>query len=465
MRKVKINSNGLKTTSMHKKYLPHQTPHRSPCPGLYRMPMAADGHICRIKLEQGRISSCQWRILAQAAADDGNGIIEITTRANIQLRGVKSSRIDSLSHILEQAGFAPKDPNGDDVRNVMVHPTAGFDRRGDKRILALAQEISTLLQINRRYQTLSPKFSLLLDGGEACAMLHHHHDIWLCICDGGKNIAFGLASRPPLVAETQKTHVTLGKVAFAKGKELVFALVDLLLDVRFGAPEITRMKHLVKVMEVKKIVGFLANKGVQLQPAADFYRERIQDFSYLGIHETAKNSRFYLGVKAPLGRLTPHSCTLLADLADKTAANHIMRLTPWQGIIFPDCRLDEAQKLADTLMASGFISDVRQPLARMMCCCGLDACHSARADVRRDAHFLAHALEKHPLPLIHLSACGKSCAANEATPITLVAVNDQHYDLFVANQDTTSRFGHKQASNITIDEAKKFLLQQAQQSP
>jgi len=429
------------------------------------MPMAADGHICRIKPEQGRISSRQWRTLARVAADDGNGIIEITTRANIQLRGVKSSRIDSLSQILEQAGFAPKDPNGDDVRNVMVHPTAGFDVCGDKRILALSQDISTFLQKNRRYQTLSPKFSLLLDGGEACAMLHHHHDIWLCVCDGGKNVAFGLASRPPLAGETQKMPSTLGKVAFARGKKLVFALIDLLLDMRDGAPEITRMKHLVEVMEREKIVGCLADEGVQLQQADDFYRAGIKDFSYLGIHETAENSRFYLGVKAPLGRLTSHSCTLLADLADKTTANHIMRLTPWQGIIFPDCSLDEAQRLADTLLASGFISDVRQPLARMMCCCGLGACHSARADVRRDAHFLADALEKHHLPLIHLSACGKSCAANEAAPITLVAVNDQHYDLFVANQDTISRFGHRQASSITIDEAKKFLLQQAQQSP
>jgi len=429
------------------------------------MPMAADGHICRIKLEQGRISSQQWRGLAQAAAENGNGIIEITTRANIQLRGVKSNRIEPLSEMLEQAGFAPKDPKGDDVRNVMVNPTAGFDARGDKRILTLAQDISNFLQKDTYYQTLSPKFSLLLDGGEACAMLHHHHDIWLCVCDGGKNMAFGLASRPPLVGESKEGHFTLGKVAFAQAQALIFALIDVLLAARDASPHIERMKQLVEVMGGTRIIDSIKNKHFKIQPAGDFCRERTRDFSYLGIHETAEPSRFYLGVKAALGRLTPHSCMLLADLSDKMERKQIMRLTPWQGIIFPDCDVMEAHQLAAILRDAGFISDKKQPLARMMCCSGLDACRTAKADVRRDASFLARELENHILPIIHLSACGKSCAANEAAPMTLVALDDKHYDLFVANQQAASRFGHKQASNITIDEAAKFLLQQAQQSP
>jgi len=435
-----------------------QKNHHGVCPGLYRIIQAADGGLCRIKLEQGRISSQQWRALAAIAQNEGNGIIEITTRANIQLRGVRPNRAAALSTLLEQAGFAPKIPQGDDVRNVMVNPTAGFDKQGDVRIVNLAQHISVILQTTPRYQTLSPKFSLLLDGGEQCAILHHHNDIWLSLCDGGKNFAFGLASRPPLEGE-ENSREALGKVPFHKAQSLIFTLIDCLLEARATSIDIQRMKQLLQSFGEQYVVDFLHKKQLPIQPFPAFRRQVDADFSYLGLHETAMNERFYLAVKAPLGRLTPALCHLIADCAETNLLKQTTRLTPWQGIIFPDCHFDQAQKLAQILQQAGFVTQPQQPLARMICCAGLAACRSAKADVRTHAKHLARTLMGQNFRPIHLSACDKSCAANEAAPATLVALDGSHYDLFIADPRAISRFGRKQASNITIDEAAKFLLQ------
>ena len=69
---------------------------RSACPGLFRMAKALDGSICRVKLTFGNLSAGQARSVADAAQRFGNGVIEITNRANLQIRGVRPETENAL---------------------------------------------------------------------------------------------------------------------------------------------------------------------------------------------------------------------------------------------------------------------------------------------------------------------------------------------------------------------------------
>ncbi len=168
---------------------------RNACPGLSRMVMAKDGAITRIKLGLGRVSADQARAVAAIAERFGAGAIELSIRSNIQLRGIAPEHWGHAVAALHEAGLGADTPGADDIRNVMVSPTAGIDRGQICDVTELASSLLAMVQSNEAFHVLSPKFSFQIDGGEDCAMISHPGDIWLSAIDG-KTFAFGLASSP-----------------------------------------------------------------------------------------------------------------------------------------------------------------------------------------------------------------------------------------------------------------------------
>lgn len=148
----------------------------SACPGLLRIVQALDGGICRIKLAGGSISAAQAHAVADAAQAYAGGVIEATNRANLQIRGIGVEQ-DALITRLLAADLGPSNAAGDDVRNLMLSPSAGIDPQMLFDTRPLAEQILATLQNHPRFHELSAKFAVQLDGGEALAMLEHHHDL------------------------------------------------------------------------------------------------------------------------------------------------------------------------------------------------------------------------------------------------------------------------------------------------
>ena len=121
----------------------------------------------------GELSSSAAHAVANAARHHASGVIEVTNRANLQLRGVRDDAHEALVQSLLDAGLGPATPGANDLRNVMLSPLALDDTR------ALAAQIVDRMQHDARLRALSPKFALLLDGGERLAMLDDPHDVWL----------------------------------------------------------------------------------------------------------------------------------------------------------------------------------------------------------------------------------------------------------------------------------------------
>src|SRR5574343_638302 len=167
----------------------------SACPGLLRIVPALDGGICRIKLPGGVLRSAQARAIAQAAQQCAGGVLELTNRSNLQIRGVLPGQENTLIEALLAAELGPRVAAADDVRNLLLSPAAGLDPHARMDVRPLASQLLDLLQDTPALHALSPKFALQLDGGEALAMREHPHDLWL-VAEDDQHLLLGLAGCP-----------------------------------------------------------------------------------------------------------------------------------------------------------------------------------------------------------------------------------------------------------------------------
>ncbi len=406
---------------------------------MLRVVQALDGGICRIKLDGGSIQADQADAVALAAERFAGGVIEATNRANLQIRGI-GPRHDALIEPLLNAGLGPRKLAGDDVRNLMLSPTAGIDRQMLLDTRPLAARILFTLQTHERFHELSAKFAVQLDGGEGLAMLEHHHDLWLSalVRNGEPWLAFGLAGTPLDNPD--------GAVRLAQGHDLVVAVLELFLDL--ARPDQTRMRHVLAEIPRDEFLVQLARR-VALQPPPDWRRGESIDGLHIGIH-SQHDDRVYVGAAAPLGRLDAVMLRAAAQLArDKGDAS--LRFSPWQSLLLPNVRREDAPDVLARLEELGLLCSLEQPLAQLIACTGSSGCGKALADTKADARQLAELLQRQGRALkIHLSGCPRSCAAAHVAPATLLAVAPGRYDLYFRDA-TLPGFGALQAHDLTIE--------------
>ncbi len=429
---------------------------RFACPGLFRIVPSLDGGICRIKLPRGRLSAGQARALAGLAARHGHPEIEATNRANVQIRGVHAGEEEALIAALVEAGLAPKSSGADDVRNVMVSPLCGLDPEALFDVSDLADRVLARLEAEPRYHTLSPKFSIEIDGGESVAMIQHPNDIWFSAINGN-SFAFGFSGVP---GETPA-----GAVAAADVEAALFALLDQFIAMigtrNAKGDKITRMRHLLVDRRPAEMAAALPCK---VHAIGDWRREEPMALGHLGARRQI-GGRFALGGVPPLGRIGPAMMRGLADLAAHVAGGEI-RMTPWQSVLLPnidESALPEAQERLEEL---GFVTRPDRTLAATITCAGSAGCKSGHTDTKADALALANAIDGWGTLIfgIHLTGCAKSCAAPRPAPFTLLGLNPGHYDLFVADKATggdggMAGFGERIGHDLTIEQAAQLLMQ------
>ncbi len=412
----------------------------SACPGLWRAVPARDGGICRVKLPGGLLTSAQARAVAEAARLCGSGVLELTNRSNLQLRGVRDENHEPLVPRLLAAGLGPRNPAADDVRNLLLSPAAGRDRSAHLDTRPLAGRLLALLENTPEFHALSAKFALQLDGGEALAMLDHPHDLWLSALPGGTHLAFGLAGCP--------RDPALGVIPLAQAERLVEAVLRLFLQVA-GAH--TRMRQLLAELPVEQ---FLARLPLSVQQPWATPRRPRYDSPPLGAHLQAQSGWVMLLAGVPLGRLHADQLSALAELADSEGCGEL-RLTPWQGVLLPDIPGSRRAFVGQALHDLGLLLETRTPLARLLACSGLPGCARAQADTKADARKLAERLPAQ-IAQLHLSGCPRSCAAAHIAPYTLLAQPGGRYDLYRREQGLAG-FGRLLAQSLDIDQAGERL--------
>ena len=457
-------------------YPPSPSLRPSACPALSRIVAARDGGLCRIKLPGGKLLAAQALAIAGAAERHASGIVELTNRANLQLRGVKPGADEALSQLLARAGLGPRvgaDPSldpaeaahraavADDARNLLLSPIAGLDIDSLCDTAALAEPLLAVLQNEPRLAELSPKFSVLLDGGERLAALDHPHDIWFAAMaravGAGDELCFavGLAGQPSPIKGNALAAVRQCDVA-----ALLQALLLTFLDL--AAPDENRMRDLLRSHDAHAVLAqAAANAGIELQrddTVAAWRRGAAHSHRRFGAHAQRDAGRWHVGGQPPLGRIDTATLEGLARLA-LAHADATLRFTPWQSVVLANVSEQAVPQVERELAALGLVVDSRDPFARLIACAGSTGCAKGLSDTKGDASQIAGHL---PDDLeVHLSGCVCSCAAAHCAPYTLLAVAPARYDLYrrasALAQGEAHRFGERIGTDLTIEVAARQL--------
>ena len=133
------------------------------CPTLFDPMPTGDGLLVRVKPPGSRLTAAAAQTLADAAERHGNGIIELTGRGNLQVRGLSAASVPLFAAAMVAAGLASADPAAEARRTVLCAPLAAADPTAAPDALALALAIEAMLAATPTQ--LASKFGVAVDGG------------------------------------------------------------------------------------------------------------------------------------------------------------------------------------------------------------------------------------------------------------------------------------------------------------
>jgi precorrin-3B synthase len=149
------------------------------CPGALRPMESGDGLLVRVKPWCGAITMAQAAGLADIAARLGNGHIDLTRRANLQIRGLHAEAMDDLHIALDRLGLLDADAATEAARNVMVEPSA------DEATRSLAASLTRAIVADHRLAALPAKFGWLVDGGGPLSIIGERADVAMHVTADG----------------------------------------------------------------------------------------------------------------------------------------------------------------------------------------------------------------------------------------------------------------------------------------
>lgn len=338
------------------------------CPGALRPMMSGDGLVVRIRPFNGRLTAAQTQGIAALSAQFGNGIIDLSNRANVQLRGVTADTHAPLIDGLRGFDLIDESQAVESRRNVIVTPF--WSDRDDTQVLA--QRLTAALS-QPDAPALPHKFGFAVDTGPTPVLQTAPADVRLERDANGilLLVAGDMATGKPVPAD--------------ESIEEAIALANWFMAHRAAH---TRMANLLNDMPAP--AGFTTLRQTQTYRPSPGPTDQ-------GLLAGIAFGQFTAGALSTLGNI---------------------RLTPWRMILMEG--VQNPPKL------DGLITDPADPLLRVTACSGAPACSQALAETRLIARSTAPYLK--PGQHLHVSGCAKGCAHPGAAALTLTATA-QGFDL------------------------------------
>lgn len=380
------------------------------CPSTLRPMETGDGWLVRLHPPGGVLTPAQIVAIAALAREHGNGLVEISARGNMQLRGISAQTHPALvAALLEQRLVEEHDGDGPQ-RLTLISPLAGsaFLQDGASAHIDAAAMAEAIETAASTIPGLPAKICVVVDDGGPIALDAFPADLRV-VGVTATSVAIGLPG------DKWRGPVPLESVAAVVGTILrEFALR------REQAPEaIRRMRDL----SPDALASLVSLPGIAA-PAARPAVRRAGRFA-------TGSGRFAAIAALPFGRCDADT---LAALGHAAATHHAatLRLSPWRGVAALGLSEAAARGWLADAQRLGLIVDDGDPRLSVQACSGKPACLRAETAAMSDAAQLAHAAS---LLLaagvgLHVSGCVKSCAHPGAADLTLVGRGGR-YDVVV----------------------------------
>jgi ferredoxin-nitrite reductase len=404
------------------------------------------------------LTSEQAGVVARFAEQMGDGYLQVTNRANLQIRSVRPVTPPPLLSAFQGVGLAASMSGVDHLRNIMASPTAGIDPQSVIDARPLVTELDNTIVQHEEFAGLPAKFSVGFDGGEGVSVRHHPNDIWfVATADHRPGVGEHLRASFRLLfnaghGQEWDTGLLLRPEECAP---LVVAIAQVYLThVEHSSPQAAVKKpRLRQVIAQQGITGYLEQIRRILPftlphyPVAVARSAEVAPHSrHIGTHPQRQPGLSYLGVVAPLGRLAIHQLRELADLS-QVYGSSTLRLTPWQNVLIPDVPTARVPALQQAIDQLGLYDSATHPWSALVACTGNRGCHASATDTTGHALQLASRLAQRgglDQPVnIHLSGCTKSCAQHHQSDIALLGITVQQGDATVEGYQVHVRGGQQ----------------------
>ncbi|WP_411088856.1 cobalamin biosynthesis protein CobG [Streptomyces sp. 061-3] len=377
------------------------------CPGSLRLHRADDGALARVRIPGGVLSIRQADVLLEAARELGDGELHLTSRGNVQLRGLGQDCGGRLAELLGGAGLLPSWRH-ERIRNVVASPLSGLDGRGRSDVRPWLTVLDGLLCGSDKAAGLSGRFLFALDdgrgdvdalGADVTLLGRSDGSALLRIGTAGAVLRVSGADAPRAALVAAETFVDVARETGAwRVSELPLASEELL-----GAVE-----------TALRAAGVDAARHVEHVPPPTATQE--PEYGLVGTSGPAA-----LCVGAPFGRLTG------AQWESLTRAGGEVRLTPWRSVVVTGVARGAAAARLAEWGAAGLVAGPDSAWTGVGACIGRPGCAKSLADVRGDAEAAVTAGDPGTARLpVYWSGCERRCGHPKGSWVDVVAVPGGH---------------------------------------
>ena len=391
--------------------------------GLFFVTPAQESIMLRCRIAGGSLKTHQFRGLSEIAADWGPGHLDLTTRANVQVRELMPVNCAKVLMKLADLGLTSQGSGADNIRNVTATPTSGFDPEELLDVMPYANSIHHYILKNRDLYGLPRKFNISYDSGGAVSVCADTNDIGFYAVKVGENdkgVVPGVYFRMQLCGITGHKQFATDSGVLLTPEETIpvcGALIRTFIENgdRTNRKK-ARLKYLVDAWGIPKTLAETQKKLAF--PLRYFPLEGCEPsqpkakHGHLGIHPQT-DGKNYLGVLIPVGRMSCEQVQHICDIADHYGRGEI-RLTVWQNLIIPGIPDDKLEAATAAVIAAGFDYRPSTLTGGLIACTGSKGCKYAAADTKGNAihlgDFLKSRIELDTPVNIHLTGCQHSCA-------------------------------------------------------
>ena len=377
---------------------------RGACPGLSAPMTTGDGLLVRL-LPVGTIALDAFAAMCAAARQHGNGIIEVTSRGSIQIRGLSAASAPRFAAAIAALGIAAADGIP-----VLINPLAGLDAEDIIDVGALAADLRRALAQRALAPRLSAKVSVAMDGGGSLNLDGIVADVRL-----RAEAIDGVAALCVSVGGDGRNATYLGYVAGRDGVEAATRLLEVLAQ----RGRVARMRDVVAAEGIAGFHSAVADLIINDGPVRS--QRRFNDA--VGIYPL-RDGAFAYGVGLAFGHADATSLQRLTGAA-KAAGARGMRAAPGRALMIVGLTRQTASFFATAAEALGIIVHSDDPRRQVVACAGAPICASADIAARALAPQIAAAAAPHldGLFKIHISGCAKGCAHPAPAALTIVGTS------------------------------------------
>lgn len=403
--------------------------------GLFHVAPAQDSFMLRMRVPGGSITAAQMRGLAGMAEQWGCGRLDLTTRANVQIREFEPRSIVDVLNTIQKLGMSSRGSGADNIRNITASPISGYDPHELIDVQPLADGLQNYISNSRDLYGLPRKFNIAIDSGGAISTLADTNDIGFVAVRVGedKSVPAGVYFRMLLCGITGHKQFAADCGLLLRPDQLV-AVAAAIVRVFAENGDRTdrkkaRLKYLADKWGVEKFLEETEKKlafPVLRVGASECEPRRPSDRAgHIGVHAQAQSGLNYIGAVVPVGMLTAEQARAVAEIADRFGNGEI-RLTVWQNLLVPNIADEEVHAACAALRAAGLEYQAGTVISGTVACTGNRGCRYAATDTKAHALELARELDSafrilHPVNL-HVTGCSHHCAQPYVGDIGLMGV-------------------------------------------